>query len=95
MEFLAIHRGICFSRDSQPSPPRAVWDASHSASAGGSVNGWSAQAQLLPYLEQTNIAEYVDFDKSYELANSVNVGGQLLPLSAAHTNPLVPLGDPR
>ena len=42
------------------------------------------QAQLLPYLEQTNIAEYVDSDKSYELANSVNVGGQLLPLSAVH-----------
>ncbi len=58
------------------------WRPTPSAVPDGGINGWSAQAQLLPYLEQSNIAEYVDFDQGYDRAAKVMVGGRLLPLSA-------------
>lgn len=50
--------------------------------ADGSVDGWSAQALLLPFLEQGNIAEYIDFEASYNRARVVESGGSLTPLSA-------------
>jgi prepilin-type N-terminal cleavage/methylation domain-containing protein len=49
----------------------------------GSVDGWSAQAQLLPFLEQVTVANHVDFDRSYKLASPVQVSGRTVPLSAS------------
>ncbi|MHB8974470.1 MAG: DUF1559 domain-containing protein [Pirellulaceae bacterium] len=74
---LALHNFELALRHYPPS-----WKPTPPVSTGGSVNGWSAQAQLLPYLEQNNIAEYIDFEKSYELASALNLGGQMTPLSA-------------
>ena len=33
--------------------------------ASGQFDGWSAQGQILPYLEQSNLFEKIDFSKSY------------------------------
>lgn len=49
--------------------------------AGDSVDGWSAQAQLLPFLEQGNLYEGVDFDLAYSAA-TVNVGGETFQLQS-------------
>jgi len=35
------------------------------ANASGQFDGWSAQGQILPYLEQANLFEKIDFTKSY------------------------------
>ncbi len=43
--------------------------------ASGNIDGWSLQAQLLPYMEQVNLSGHIDFDQSYELASSISVGG--------------------
>jgi hypothetical protein len=48
----------------------------------GAIDGWSAQAQLLPFLEQGNVAQHVDFQSSYKLARAVDQNGQQIPLSA-------------
>ncbi len=52
------------------------------AGPSGSADGWSAQAQLLPYLEQVTVADSIDFDRSYTLASPVDVDGGTIPLSA-------------
>ena len=39
------------------------------------ANGWSAQAQLLPYLEEANLFSGVDYEKSY---NDAFIGSELL-----------------
>ncbi|MHB8970042.1 MAG: DUF1559 family PulG-like putative transporter [Pirellulaceae bacterium] len=52
------------------------------APAGSAVNGWSAQALLLPFLEQNNLAEHINFDVGYELARVPDTGGLTMPLSA-------------
>lgn len=47
----------------------------------GSINGWSAQAQLLPYLEQNTVSDQINFDLSYTLATVTPVGGTTVYLS--------------
>jgi prepilin-type N-terminal cleavage/methylation domain-containing protein len=42
----------------------------------GSVDGWSAQAQMLPFLEEGGIYTAIDFDRSYQAQTFVD--GQLL-----------------
>jgi prepilin-type N-terminal cleavage/methylation domain-containing protein len=39
------------------------------ANASGQFDGWSAQGQILPYLEQSNLFEKIDFTKSYIAQN--------------------------
>ena len=51
-------------------------------SSGGSVDGWSAQAQLLPFLEQRTVSESIDYKASYKLASVIDVSGRQIPLSA-------------
>ena len=47
------------------------------------VNGWSAQALLLPYLEQAKLHSKIDFQQSYELAGDVETAdGVTTQLSA-------------
>lgn len=51
-------------------------------SSNGSIDGWSAQAQLLPYLEEGPLFQYVDFNSSYKNARVVStITGQFVPVS--------------
>lgn len=51
----------------------------------GSIDGWSAQAQLLPYLEQNNLSSTIDFTRSYNLATNIIIDGKPVKLSAYRT----------
>lgn len=51
-------------------------------SATGSIDGWSAQALLLPFIEQETIARDVDFESSYKRATAMDSEGSQIPLSA-------------
>ncbi len=73
---LALHNFQLQDRYFPPSWKPTAPDAS------GAVNGWSAQALLLPYLEQGALADPIDFDLSYKLARTVNRHGRQIPLSA-------------
>jgi prepilin-type processing-associated H-X9-DG protein len=49
----------------------------------GQVDGWSAQALLLPYLEQVRLHTEIDFDRSYNLAaDVVTADGAVTKLTA-------------
>jgi type II secretory pathway pseudopilin PulG len=51
--------------------------------ASGNVNGWSAQALLLPYLEQSVVSDEIDYETSYKLAAPVRTAdGRETKLSA-------------
>jgi prepilin-type N-terminal cleavage/methylation domain-containing protein len=51
--------------------------------ADGSINGWSPQALLLPYLEQARLSSTIDFNRSYEEAANVQTAdGAVARLSA-------------
>ncbi len=73
---LALHN---FELQHRYFPPS--WKPIRSPS-GVPVDGWSAQALLLPFIEQNNVAEYIDFESSYEAATTVDVDGTVIPLSA-------------
>ena len=49
----------------------------------GDVNGWSAQAQLLPYIEQANLDSLIDFNVGYGVPILVELNGQTVPLRSA------------
>jgi prepilin-type N-terminal cleavage/methylation domain-containing protein len=51
--------------------------------ATGSVDGWSAQAQILPFLEQANLHSEIDFNISYNATPKINLGGNLVDLASA------------
>ncbi len=63
----------------------ASWKGIPPATAGGSVDGWSVHAQILPYLEQVNLHDVIDFDQSYNapIHLNVNIGGVAQRLAAA------------
>lgn len=48
-----------------------------------SVTGWSAQARILPYLEQGTLHDKIDFSVSYSSHPHVDLGGSLQPLPTA------------
>ena len=48
-----------------------------------SADGWSVQAQILPYCEQANLESNIDFDKSYNDQGSISLGGDLVRLASA------------
>ena len=54
------------------------------------ADGWSAQAQLLPYLEETGLFGGVDYEKSY---NDAMLGG--VRLAASRPTPFVCPSEPR
>lgn len=67
---LALHN-FELSRGHYPPSWKPTVDA-----GSGSIDGWSAQAQLLPYLEQGSLYQNINFDRSY---NETTVGdGRLL-----------------
>jgi prepilin-type N-terminal cleavage/methylation domain-containing protein/prepilin-type processing-associated H-X9-DG protein len=53
--------------------------------ADGVINGWSSQAQLLPYIEQVSLQTQIDFKQSYENAEKTTVtlaDGTTAPISS-------------
>jgi prepilin-type N-terminal cleavage/methylation domain-containing protein len=79
-----IGLGVQNFHDSHRKLP-ASWKGIPPATPGGSVDGWSAQAQLLPYLEQSNLHSEIDFNQSYGAPIHLNVkfGGSSQRLSAS------------
>ncbi len=57
--------------------------------ARGNIHGWSAQAQLLPYLEESSLYQYIDFGRSYKEATIIAIGGRPAPLSGARVEVLI------
>ncbi len=54
--------------------------------ASGNINGWSAQAQLLPYVEQTALYSSIDFELSYTLVPDIDLAdGTTVKLSSMRT----------
>jgi hypothetical protein len=62
----------------------ATWAAAGDP-ATGDVDGWSVQAQILPFLEQANLYSEIDFTLSYnaEENSMVNLGGSIQRLASA------------
>jgi prepilin-type N-terminal cleavage/methylation domain-containing protein len=60
-------------------PPVGVTFGSDS----GEVRGWSAQAQILPYLEQGNLESQIDFNQDYASTPDINIGGQTVAMPSA------------
>jgi len=62
----------------------ATWAAAGDPET-GNVDGWSVQAQILPFLEQANLYSEIDFSLSYNAAEnaSVNLGGEVQRLASA------------
>ncbi len=60
-------------------PPVGVTFGSNSES----VNGWSAQAQILPFLEQGNLESQIDFNLDYKTTPDVNIGGETVAMPSA------------
>lgn len=50
--------------------------------ASSSVDGWSVQAQILPFLEQDLLNSKIDFARGYGDQDPLNVGSELRPLAA-------------
>ncbi|MHB0958074.1 MAG: DUF1559 family PulG-like putative transporter [Pirellulaceae bacterium] len=74
---LALHNFEVHLRHYPPS-----WKPTQ-APAGSTVNGWSAQALLLPFLEQNALAVNIDFNLGYEFATALVTGSGTMPLSGA------------
>ena len=72
---LALHN---FEQTYKSFPPS--WKPTNDNSS-DAIDGWSAQAMLLPFLEQGNVADHVDFKSSYKLARVVDLGGETVPVS--------------
>ena len=62
----------------------ATWAAAGDPTT-GNVDGWSVQAQILPFLEQANLYSEIDFSISYNAPEnaSVNLGGSIQRLASA------------
>jgi prepilin-type N-terminal cleavage/methylation domain-containing protein len=59
---LAMHS---YMDSNQSLPPNGIYQA------GGLRNTWSAMARLLPYIEQQNLYQAIDFNQSYSLQPNV------------------------
>ena len=53
------------------------------ADSSGDVTGWSAQAQILPYLEQANLESKIDFNESYNDTPPIVIDGQTVAMPSA------------
>lgn len=62
----------------------ATWAAAGDPET-GNVDGWSVQAQILPFLEQANLYSEIEFSLSYNAAENaqVNINGQIQRLAIA------------
>ena len=53
------------------------------ADSSGDVSGWSAQAQILPYLEQGNLESKIDFNLDYNNTPPIVIDGQTVAMASA------------
>jgi len=61
-----------------PTTWRSVGDV-----ASGTAIGWSVQSQILPFLEQANLYDSIDFSQSYDSHPPINLGGLIVKLPSA------------
>ena len=61
--------------------PQVASDGVTSLSDSATRNGWSLQAQILPYLEQANLASTIDYKIGYKDHPPVEIGGELAQIS--------------
>ncbi len=47
------------------------------------IRGWSAQALILPFLEQGNLESQIDFSLDYANTPDVNIGGEMVAMPSA------------
>jgi prepilin-type N-terminal cleavage/methylation domain-containing protein len=72
------------------------WLSTKTASGVNDVDGWSVFALLLPYLEQRQINEQIDYTLSYNLAANVTTAdGVTTKLSALRIPTYISPGEPR
>ncbi len=64
----------------QKFPPASLATA---PASDGDVDGWSAQAQLLPYIEQINLGTKIDFTVGYNVPIDIVLNGVTVPLRSA------------
>ena len=79
---IALH---AFENGHRHFPPS--WQPTQPA-VNGDIDGWSTQALLLPYMEQDNTFEKVDFNLSYNLAPPVVTADGETTLLSALRNPM-------
>lgn len=60
----------------------ASWQVAGDVST-GNVAGWSAQAQILPFLERGNLFDKIDFSQSYNVQPLIKLGGVNQKLQSA------------
>ena len=53
------------------------------ATSGVSINGWSAQAQILPFLEQGNLESQIDFGLDYASTPPIVIDGETVAMPSA------------
>ncbi len=61
--------------------PKVLADGITPVSPSDSLNGWSLQAQILPYLEQGNLSSTIDFNIGYKDHPQVEINGDLAQIS--------------
>ena len=59
-----------------------------------SADGWSVQAQILPYCEQANLESNIDYSKSYNDQGLINLNGSLVRLASARVPMLLCPSEP-
>ncbi len=57
--------------------------------ANGAIHGWSAQAQLLPFLEENSLYQYINFEQGYKNVTIIAVNGRPAPLSGVRVDVLI------
>ncbi|MDB2687457.1 DUF1559 domain-containing protein [Mariniblastus sp.] len=60
-----------------------------------SNDGWSVQAQILPYCEQANLESNINFNESYNAQDNISLGGELVRLASARVPMLICPSEPR
>jgi prepilin-type N-terminal cleavage/methylation domain-containing protein len=72
------------------------WQSVKPVAGSDNVSGWSIFALLLPYLEQKQINQQIDYTQSYGMAgNVVTADGQTVRLSALRVPTYISPGEPR
>ncbi len=61
----------------------------------GKIDGWSAHAQILPYLEQVGLHGQLDFNQSYNNVGTITVQGTEMKLSSLRIDQYVCPNQPR
>jgi len=60
-----VHRAIMAFQNRNNGVLPGSWNSTPTTTGSDDINGWSAQARLLPYLEQNKLFQNIDFSQSY------------------------------